>query len=343
MIQGPNYGSIPTSVTKEDPLPRREGISKRGTGYLIACLVLVISVFALAVSTRSDEYKMYRRFSNHQSKLLILSTLPQSFQKASLHAGGIEVNDRKETLNVEENSSDSMSYEEIDEEAEKWLQDHPDENKGIVTHMITGMAIGFVGFTCLLYSEISSVLTVRDIDFNIWSREPKPADLMEREALWAHGFAAKLRPWLSIGGVVAMYVGYLVANIPMCWILVDFGLPSSPDEEDCITSVVFVALLFIIGTACFVVGLCWSCTRPWAALLLISVSVGAHVAILIDDPYFALLWALVSAIFSFYYFQYIPESKEGYRHPKNADFTMSWSSDQGAQGTSKHPQSVSYA
>ncbi|EKX44004.1 hypothetical protein GUITHDRAFT_140132 [Guillardia theta CCMP2712] len=342
MIQGPNYGSIPTSRKREENLPRREGISKRGTGYLIACLVLVTSIFALAVSTRADEYKMYRRFSNHQSKLLILSSLPKSFQKATLHAGGIEVNQDKEALNVEENSSTSMSYDEIDEEAEKWVQHHPEENKGIVAHMITGMAIGFVGFTCLLYSEIFAVLTVRDMDLNIWSREPKPADLMEREALWAHGFAAKLRPWLSIGGVVAMYVGYLVANIPMCWILVDFGLPSTPDEEDCITSVVFMAFLFIIGTACFIVGLCWSCTRPWAALLLISISVGAHVAMLIDDPYFALLWALISAVLAFYYFQFIPESREDYRHPKNVDFTMSWSSDQ-AEGTSKHPQSVAYA
>ncbi len=67
-----------------------------------------------------------------------------------------------------------------------------------------------------------------------------------------------------------------------------------------------------IGWACFLVALCWICTRPWASLLLATISLGAHVAASIASPVFVLIWALTSGFFCYWYLTWIPESQPGF-------------------------------
>ncbi len=67
-----------------------------------------------------------------------------------------------------------------------------------------------------------------------------------------------------------------------------------------------------IGWACFLVSLCWLCTRPWASLLLATISLGAHVATSLASPVFVLIWALTSGFFCYWYLTWIPEAQEGY-------------------------------
>jgi len=150
------------------------------------------------------------------------------------------------------------------------------------------------------------------LDRLAWSGEPKPIELAEREALWAHGFRAIARPWLSLCGVALMFTGFLVALIPMCSILIDFGLPSVPTQSDCITSIVLLALLDVIGFAALLVSLCWCCTRPWASLILTSVALGANICLMLKSPIFIICWVVMSGFLAFFYFQYLPEAKEGY-------------------------------
>jgi len=69
-----------------------------------------------------------------------------------------------------------------------------------------------------------------------------------------------------------------------------------------------------IGWACLLTSLCWTCTRPWAALLLCTVSLGAHISTSAASPFVILLWAVSSGFLLYWYLTYIPEAQEGY-HP----------------------------
>lgn len=126
------------------------------------------------------------------------------------------------------------------------------------------------------------------------SGEPMPIDVAERAEIWGGGVNARWRPWLSLGGVAVMVAGSLVMFYPMCGVLADFGLPEAVSTSDCLTSVVLMAVVGSLGWAALLTSLCWTCTRPWAALLLCTVSLGAHVSTSVASPFVVLLWATTS-------------------------------------------------
>mmetsp|Transcript_5060 Transcript_5060/g.12161 ORF Transcript_5060/g.12161 Transcript_5060/m.12161 type:complete len:211 (-) Transcript_5060:537-1169(-) len=178
-----------------------------------------------------------------------------------------------------------------------------------------GFLIGITGTVLLLYSEISAVLTVRDLDECAWSGEPTPRELLERQSMWAIGFASSLRPYMSSLGVAGILTGWLVACIPLCSVLADFGMSEAAQSTDCITSMVFFAVLNTFSFAALATGVAWTCTRPWAALILTMIALWANLAQMIMSPFFTIAWALASAGVLVYYLAEIPESKEGHRRP----------------------------
>ncbi|KAJ1478593.1 hypothetical protein T484DRAFT_2930141 [Baffinella frigidus] len=54
--------------------------------------------------------------------------------------------------------------------------------------------------------------------------------------MWAIGFASSLRPYMSSLGVAGILTGWLVACIPLCSVLADFGMSEAAQSTDCITS-----------------------------------------------------------------------------------------------------------
>ena len=287
-------------------------MARRGTGILIAVCVVAVCVLAVATSTREAEYDAYTGFvAGEEERVVSRAVLPHAARQYLLRASGVEGKAAKQTLS-DEDVDEPMTADDVDTRAEAWAKEHPQEMNRITGWFAVGLALGIMGIALLLWSEISAVVTVRELDRNAWSGEPKPADLAEKEALWAHGFGALLRPWLSLGGIALMLAGFLVALIPMCSILVDFGLPSVPTRSDCITSIVLLALLDVIGFAALLVSLCWCCTRPWASLILTSVALGANICVMLKSPIFIVCWVVMSGFLAFYYFQYLPEAKEGY-------------------------------
>lgn len=85
------------------------------------------------------------------------------------------------------------------------------------------------------------------------------------------------------------------------------GMPEAATTGDCVTTVVLIAIVGAIGWACLITALCWACTRPWASLLLASISLGAHVTTGAASPLLVLLWAVTSGglaywVSSFVYF-----------------------------------------
>jgi len=291
------------------PLTGSGGTARRGTGVLIAVCVVAVCVLAVAVSTREAEYDAYTGFvAGEEEREVSKAVLPHSARQFLLHASGLDAKPSAQSLD----DGEPMTADDVDTRAQDWASEHPDEMQDITGSFAVGLALGIMGIACLMWSEISAVSTVRELDRNAWSGEPKPAELAEKEALWAHGFGAILRPWLSLGGIVLMFGGCLVALIPMCSILVDFGLPSVPTKTDCITSIVLLALLDVIGFAALLTSLCWCCTRPWSSLILTSVALGANICVMIKSPVFIVAWVLMTGFLCFYYFQFLPEAREGF-------------------------------
>jgi hypothetical protein len=286
------------------------GAARRGTGTLIAVCVVAVCILAVAVSTREAEFDAYTGFAEgEEERVVSKALLPVGAREFLLHVSGLDA--RPQSLD-DDGEDKPMTADDVDARAEQWARDHPEEMNRITLSFAAGLALGIMGTVLLLWSEISTVVTVRELDRHAWSGEPKPVELAEREALWAHGFGAIMRPWLSLGGVLLMLFGFLFALIPMCSILVDFGMPEVPTRGDCITSIVLLAVLDVIGFAALLVSLCWCCTRPLASLVLSAVALGAQVCLLIKSPVFIICWVVTGGFLAFYYFQFLPESKEGY-------------------------------
>ena len=78
----------------------------------------------------------------------------------------------------------------------------------------------------------------------------------------------RLRPYLSLIGVVLIFVAIAAMLYPMCDIITVLGLPATP----CILVVTFGSFFAAICVATFWTFLIWMCTRTYAALVFLSIS-----------------------------------------------------------------------
>jgi hypothetical protein len=252
-------------------------------GFFIVVTALVISVLALAASTRASEFLAITDFTSSEEYVAASSTLAPSHSKQMLHGEVREMKEELHDLNIgrqqlaQDSPKQPMSAEQIDDKAVIWASEHPDQHKKIRYAFMLGITTGMVGLIVLLVSEIKTVLVVRELDREARSEAPKTYDLEVSEIRWGRGFASTVRLWFSIGGLCIMLAGALVVLVPLCDVLEDFGLPGAVDNDDCVTTVVIVAVVSTIALSSLMVAVVWSCTRPWAALFLACISVAAQV------------------------------------------------------------------
>ena len=264
-------------------LPSKEpGRSRDNRSPFILAPFLVISILALAASTRSAEYLAISDFASSEEYLASSSVLNPSKSTQLLHGEvremKIEIQNLKDVGEEQLNENQPMTAEQIDDKAVIWASEHPEQHKKIQLAFIFGVVIGFVGLVVLLASEIKTVLVVRELDRDASSEAPKTYDLELAEIRWGRGFASTIRVWFTTGGLCIMLTGALVILIPLCDVLEDFGLPGAVDNDDCVTTVTIVAVVGTIALASLLVAVVWSCTRPWAALVLASISIAAQVS-----------------------------------------------------------------
>jgi hypothetical protein len=243
----------------------------------------VVSVLALAASTRASEYLAITDFTSSEEYVAAGSALSPSHSKQLLHGEVREMQNELLNLNVgqqqleQDLTSQPMSAEQIDDKAVIWADEHPDQHKKIQFAFVLGITTGMVGLIILIASEIKTVLVVRELDREANTEEPKTYDLQVSEIRWGRGFASTVRLWFSLGGLCIMLAGALIVLVPLCDVLEDFGLPGAINNDDCITTVVVVAVISTIALSSLMVAIVWSCTRPWAALVLACISVTAQV------------------------------------------------------------------
>ena len=137
---------------------------------------------------------------------------------------------------------------------------------------IIGLVLGWLGFLTVLYMEVKAVSVTRERDereklvaIRAMERTSRMVELDERDAR-----TMAPRAYVSICGGVLLFVGLFCQLIPFCHVLSELGLPVA-FHGFC---PLFVFTSSIMLTTCIVLlilGVVWSCTRGWAALVLLVI------------------------------------------------------------------------
>lgn len=140
--------------------------------------------------------------------------------------------------------------------------------------VVLGSILGWTGFVFIMYSEIKAVLIVRERDErdrllqnNFLKRNEskiKELNALEEAALVP-------RPYLTMIGASLLWLGLLAQLLPFCNILALIFPGLEFFRGVCWMFVIVVTLVVAAATSLLLVGLVWSCTRGWAALVLVTV------------------------------------------------------------------------
>lgn len=227
--------------------------------------------------------------------LLALSAAPAMAQNAT---AGVAIPDGvpTEQFNPREAIANLAEYQ----------NEHPEFAAGVATWLTIGMIIWLIAFILFLYSEIKAVLVARDQDFRkkliedgYMSNGANFNELFEKESS-----TMAPRPYISVGATLLMFIGFACLLYPLCDVLTVIGLPSAP----CLLIITFGAFFAALCTATFWMFLLWSCTRTYAALVFLFISLTGQILLPTGNPILLLVWVLVAFGGGYLYFYYLPDS-----------------------------------
>mmetsp|Transcript_19826 Transcript_19826/g.45629 ORF Transcript_19826/g.45629 Transcript_19826/m.45629 type:complete len:315 (+) Transcript_19826:10-954(+) len=234
-----------------------------------------------------------------QRSLLALALVAMLASAAAQNAtaGGVEVPevDVPEEFNPREAISNLVEYQE----------EHPNFAAGVATWLTVGTIIFLLAFILFLYSEIKAVLVARDQDFRkkliedgYMSNGANFNELFEREAA-----TMAPRPYLSVGAMLLMFIAFACLLYPLCDILTIIGLPSAP----CLLIITFGAFFASICLATFWMFVIWSCTRTYAALVFLVMSLTGQILLPTGNPILLLVWVVLAFGGGYMYFYFGPD------------------------------------
>mgnify|MGYP006876809569 CR=1 FL=1 len=175
--------------------------------------------------------------------------------------------------------------------------------------MTVGLGLLGLGQLLFIYSEMRAVLLVRDQDLRsrlvaeeYMTEAAKLAELTREE-----NASMQQRPYITLIAMLVISAGLSCVLYPLCDILTVIDLPSAP----CLLLVTFGAFFAAICLSAFTMFVVWSCTRPWAALVFLSVSLAGVVLLPTGNPVFLLIWIVGSTCLVFWYFYYAKEHMAG--------------------------------
>lgn len=100
-----------------------------------------------------------------------------------------------------------------------------------------------------------------------------------------------------------MFIAFACLLYPLCDILTVIGLPSAP----CLLIITFGSFFAAICVATFWMFIIWSCTRTYAALVFLFISMTGQILLPTGNPILLLVWVLVAFGGGYAYFYYAPE------------------------------------
>lgn len=149
------------------------------------------------------------------------------------------------------------------DDLEEYVETHPDFITAVIFWVITGNILILLGVIIILYSEIKMVCVVRSQEARRALLETQ-GSTTEVDEIEAKSVAS--RPYLTFLATVLFFFGIFLSLIPLCDVLHLLGLPTG---VTCIYIISMEALVFALILSFLLIGLCWSCTRPWAGVVLI--------------------------------------------------------------------------
>lgn len=200
----------------------------------------------------------------------------------------------------------------------EYLHTHPAFNLDVLFWLLVGTVLWTAGLCCLLISEIGAVLVCRDQDFRerLLKAESVSVSIDEeqyKELVKKENRKLEFRPYISMVGMGLLLVGTGALVVPLCDVLSIVGLPEAP----CLVLATVGAFFATVCFVTFLMGLIWSCTRPWAAAVLFLISLTGQVLLPSGNPLLLLLWLALVFGGGYVYFFTIPQSyaKDGVQPP----------------------------
>lgn len=185
-----------------------------------------------------------------------------------------------------------------------YVEDHPEFITAVVFWVITGNILLLTGLVLFLYSEIKMVCIVRSQETTLSYYETQELGSKEDVGVLTDSQRSSIaaRPYLTFIATVLFFGGVLLAMIPLCDVLHLLGMPTG---VTCIYIIVFEALGVALILHFFVLGAVWSCTRPWASLVLITLALCGLVLcptgnVLLMLLFFFLAFSVYMSYFSWY-------------------------------------------
>lgn len=215
--------------------------------------------------------------------------------------------------------------------------------------VVLGTILGWIGFIMILYSEIKAVLIVRERDERdrllhgnyLKRNESKMKEMnAQEEAMLVP------RPYLTMVGAVLLWLGFLVQLLPFCNILALIFPGLEFFKGMCWLFVILFTLVIGAASVLLLVGLIWSCTRGWAALVLVTLGLLGELMVF-GGILPVILWLVLSVAILYLYFKWAPdyfEETEGDRREWLQDlgnwYQMSTSVDDWMVAASQQGQSM---
>lgn len=171
---------------------------------------------------------------------------------------------------------------------------------------IIGIVLGWLGFLTILYMEIKTVSVTRERDernkliaVRAMEQTKKLAELEELEAK-----VMAPRPYITICGAVVLFVGLFCQLIPFCHLLSELGLPVA-FHGFCPLFVLTSALMMTSCAVLGILGIVWSCTRGYAALVVLTLGLLGEL-MLFGGFVSCLLWLVLAVAVLYLYFVFLP-------------------------------------
>eukprot|EP00284_Hemiselmis_tepida_P014552 CAMPEP_0174935410 /NCGR_PEP_ID=MMETSP1355-20121228/53687_1 /TAXON_ID=464990 /ORGANISM="Hemiselmis tepida, Strain CCMP443" /LENGTH=265 /DNA_ID=CAMNT_0016182099 /DNA_START=72 /DNA_END=866 /DNA_ORIENTATION=- len=209
--------------------------------------------------------------------------------------------------------------------------ENPDFAAGVGIWMMVGFTLLIAGLILFLFSEIKAVLVCRDQDFrkslvDAGYMSPSAAGIADLEMRESRSMIP--RPYLSVGGMMIIYLGLSCVLYPICDILDIIDLPAVP----CILLITVGSFFASFCIITFWLAVVWSCTRPWAALAFLIISLSGNLLLPTGSPILVVIWMIVAFGGGYFYFKYIPE-----QYALNGDERPAWVQDVGDYTISLDP------
>mmetsp|Transcript_10086 Transcript_10086/g.23589 ORF Transcript_10086/g.23589 Transcript_10086/m.23589 type:complete len:163 (-) Transcript_10086:217-705(-) len=140
-------------------------------------------------------------------------------------------------------------------------------------------------------------MVTRESDALIVAGKPEAEEFTKRkESRWTE------RLWCMGGGAALMFAALTLALLKVCALISDLLATMHFEFEGCIALVVFGSFTITLIWGMFLAGLCWCCTRPWTAGVLLVLSLLGNCAVDTEEEVSVFVWIVFSALVGYVWY-----------------------------------------